>query len=249
MKILIFSDLHLEFGPFDPPQTDADIVVLAGDTYPGLKGLEWAKQAFPDKTVLYLLGNHEYYGHAMPKLSNKLRKNALSSHVHILEHDKFEIDGFKFLGCTLWTDFKLFGNAKIARQEAQLWMNDYDKIRVSPQFRKLRAVDTQILHSKSLRWLKSELNENPQKTIVITHHAPSRQSLLKAESSDLDLLNAAYASSLDEFIIKSGPLLWIHGHIHESRDYKIGNTRIVSNPRGYYPDESPSFSREFVVEV
>jgi len=247
MKILIFSDLHLEFGPFEPPENDADIVVLAGDTLPGLKGLEWAKQAFPDKTVLYVLGNHEYYGHAIPKLSNKLRQKALGSNVHILENDKFEIDGFKFLGCTLWTNFKLFGDANIARQEAQWLMNDYEKIRISPQFRKLRAVDTQILHSKSIGWIKSELDENRQKTIVITHHAPSRQSL--AESSDIDLLNAAYASPLDELIINSGPTLWIHGHIHEPRDYKIGNTRIISNPRGYAFEESPSFRRELVVEV
>lgn len=247
MKILIFSDLHLEFGPFDPPQTEADIVVLAGDIHTGLKGLEWAKKSFPQKIVLYVLGNHEYYGHAIPKLSNKLREKALGSNVHILENDKFEIDGFKFLGCTLWTDFKLFGEANIARQEAQLWMNDYDKIRVAPKFRKLRAVDTQILHSKSIRWIESELDDNPQKTIVITHHAPSRQSLLKG--SDLDLLNAAYASALDELIINSGAILWIHGHIHESRNYKIGNTRIVSNPRGYSFEESPSFCREFIVEV
>ena len=249
MKILIFSDLHLEFGAFDPPKTDADIVILAGDTSPGLKGLEWAKQAFSDKTVLYVLGNHEYYGHAIPKLSNKLRQKALGSNVHILENDKFEVDGFKFLGCTLWTNFKLFGEANIARQEAQLWMNDYDKIRISPQFRKLRAVDTQILHSKSIRWLKSELNENRPKTIVITHHAPSRQSAPKTKNSDLDLLNAAYASPLDELIINYEPILWIHGHIHESRDYKIGNTRIISNPRGYAFEESPSFRRELVVEV
>ncbi len=249
MKILIFSDLHLEFGAFEPPNIDADIVILAGDTSPGLNGLEWAKQAFSDKTVLYLLGNHEYYGYAMPKLLNDLRQKALGSNVHILENDKFEIEGFKFLGCTLWTDFKLFGEAQIARQEAQLWMNDYEKIRVSPKFRKLRAVDTQILHYKSIRWLKSELKDNPQKTIVVTHHAPSRQSLVKTEQSNLDLLNAAYASSLDELILKSGPLLWIHGHIHEPRDYKIGKTRIVSNPRGYAFEESPSFRREFVVEV
>jgi Icc-related predicted phosphoesterase len=249
MKILIFSDLHLEFGAFEPPETEADIVVLAGDTYPGLKGLEWAKQAFSNKTVLYVLGNHEYYGHSVPHLLNKLRKKSFGSNVHILENDKFEIEGFKFLGCTLWTDFKLFGDVYIARQEAQLWMNDYEKIRVSPKFRKLRAVDTQILHSKSIRWLRSELDDNPQKTIVITHHAPSRQSLLQRENSDLDLLNAAYASALDEFILKSEPLLWIHGHIHEPRDYKIGNTRIVSNPRGYAFEESPSFRRELVVDV
>jgi Icc-related predicted phosphoesterase len=249
MKILIFSDLHLEFGVFELPKIEADIVVLAGDIHPGLKGLEWAKKSFPNKTVLYILGNHEYYGYAIPKLTNKLREKALGSQVHILENDKFEIDGFKFLGSTLWTDFKLFGEANIARQEAQWAMNDYYKIRVDPHFRKLRAIDTQVLHSKSISWLKSEFDENPQKTIVITHHAPSYQSLPKTKNSNLDLLNAAYASSLDEFIINNRPILWIHGHIHESQDYKIGNTRVVSNPRGYAFEESPSFRREFIVEV
>jgi Icc-related predicted phosphoesterase len=84
---------------------------------------------------------------------------------------------------------------------------------------------------------------------VITHHAPSHKSLPQAVKSDLGLLCAAYASSLDELIIKSEPLLWIHGHIHQPQNYKIGNTRIVSNPRGYAFEESPSFRREFIVEV
>jgi len=246
LKIHILSDLHLEFAPFKPPTTKADIVVLAGDIHLGQKGLAWAKQSFPDKTVIYVLGNHEYYGNAIPKLTNKVRE--ASSHVHILENERLDIEGFTFLGCTLWTDFKLFGDPRLAGYHAQTMMNDYHKIRVSPEFRKLRSIDTALFHSRSLSWLQNELlSVNPQKTIVITHHAPSSSSIPVRYRSDL--LSAAFASALDDFVIKSGVKLWIHGHIHDYFDYKLGNTRVVCNPRGY-PDENLfSFNPELVVEL
>lgn len=62
MKLHILTDLHLEFGPFYPPETDADLVILAGDTDVGTKGITWAKEAFIGKQVVYVPGNHEYYG-------------------------------------------------------------------------------------------------------------------------------------------------------------------------------------------
>jgi Icc-related predicted phosphoesterase len=243
-KIHILSDLHLEFAPFKPPETEANIVVLAGDIHLGQKGKQWAKQSFPDKTIIYVLGNHEYYGNAIPKLTNKIRE--AGTHLHILENERLEIEGLTFLGCTLWTDFKLFGDPRIAGYHAQTMMNDYHKIRVSPEFRKLRAIDTALFHSRSLKWLQNELlNVNPQKTIVITHHAPSLYSIPVKYRSDL--LSAAFASALDDFVINSGVSLWIHGHIHDNFDYKLGNTRVVCNPRGYPDEKVLSFNPEFII--
>ncbi|GAB1537707.1 hypothetical protein NUACC21_03600 [Scytonema sp. NUACC21] len=68
MKIQILSDLHLEFQPFHIPHTDADVFVLAGDINLGKKGVAWAVENIPSKPVIYVLGNHEYYGAAYPKL-------------------------------------------------------------------------------------------------------------------------------------------------------------------------------------
>ena len=31
MKLQVMSDLHLTVAPFEPPATDADVIVLAGD--------------------------------------------------------------------------------------------------------------------------------------------------------------------------------------------------------------------------
>jgi predicted phosphodiesterase len=64
MKLHILSDLHVEFESFNPPETEAAVVILAGDIHVGKKGIDWAKASFSDKYVLYVLGNHEYYGRA-----------------------------------------------------------------------------------------------------------------------------------------------------------------------------------------
>jgi predicted phosphodiesterase len=247
MKIHILSDLHLEFAPFQAPKTDADVVVLAGDIHLGQKGLEWAKQSFPDKTVLYVLGNHEYYGNAIPKLVNQLHEQAAGTQVHILEKESFEIEGFKFLGCTLWTDLKLFGPVNLASYNKYYQVADYYKIRVSPKLRRLHPYDTKLFHLHSFQWLQDELSKSRhQKTIVITHHAPSLRSIPVAFRSNH--LSAAFASPLDDFVINADISLWLHGHTHNRVDYKLGNTRVVCNPRGY-PYQALSFNPELLIEV
>lgn len=100
MKLHILSDLHLEFAGFQPQPTDADVVILAGDTYPGDRGVQWAATNFPDMPVLYLLGNHEYYGYALPKLITDLNEAAQGTNVHILENDTIVFGDVEFWGCT-----------------------------------------------------------------------------------------------------------------------------------------------------
>ena len=97
MKLHILSDVHVEFGPYDAPETDADVVVLAGDINVGRNGFDWAREQFPNKPVLYVLGNHEYYGEALPKFTDKLRELAEGTNVHILEQDSLTLDGVTFL--------------------------------------------------------------------------------------------------------------------------------------------------------
>ena len=118
MKLHVLSDIHIEFESFDAPATDADAVVLAGDIDIGRNGLDWALRQFPDKPVIYVLGNHEYYGKAIPRFTEKLREFAAGTNVHILEQEALSLDGATFLGCTFWTDFELFGDPRIAGYEA-----------------------------------------------------------------------------------------------------------------------------------
>jgi predicted phosphodiesterase len=248
MKIQILSDLHIEFENFDFPQTEADVIVLAGDIHLGVKGVLWAKNVIQKQPVIYVLGNHEYYRNAYPKLLGKIKKETEGTNINILENQKTKIDGVIFLGCSLWTDFKLFGNPKIAGIKATQRMTDYTLIRISPQYRKLRSIDTSGIHLSSLKWLKRELKACQSEDIVIvTHHAPSKLSLPLNFAEDI--LSAAYASDLDSEVKNSGARIWIHGHIHKQSDYKIGNTRVICNPRGYPDEPNQCFNPSLVIEI
>jgi predicted phosphodiesterase len=247
MRLAVLSDLHLEFGPFTPPAVEADMVVLAGDTSRGKRGLEWARQAFAGRPVVYVAGNHEYYTHALPKLTEELRAGS-DEHVHFLEQECVEIAGVRFFGCTLWSDFQLLGNPSLARDTAQLKMSDYRKIRVSPQYRRLRARDTLDVHYQSRRWLQEAMERGVTRgAVIVTHHAPSARSLPPQMAADW--LSPAYASDLDALIEACQAALWVHGHTHWPVDYRVGSTRVVSNPRGYTDEPVRGFDPGLVVEL
>ncbi|GAA4197383.1 hypothetical protein GCM10022289_04530 [Pedobacter jeongneungensis] len=110
MKIQIISDLHQEFGVSELSFRNADLVILAGDINLGTKGIEWIKENIPDKPVIYVLGNHEYYKGTYPNTLRKIVELSKASNVHVLENNFVEFEGVRFYGATLWTDFSLFGN-------------------------------------------------------------------------------------------------------------------------------------------
>ena len=174
MRLHILSDLHLEFGWVELPPTDADLVILAGDIHLGREGLRWAQQQFPNKPVVYVLGNHEFYRHTIPSLTEQLKRETDGSHTHLLENDVVKIDDLTILGCTLWTDFKARGAPEASMQAAEGIMSDYSIIQFSPENRTLRARDTLAMHNQSVAWLQQQLKQQePSRTIVVTHHAPS----------------------------------------------------------------------------
>jgi len=127
-------------------------------------------------------------------------------------------------------------------------MNDYRKIRVSPKFSKLRSIDVAAIHRESLNWLAGILQQHAGKTnIVVTHHAPSAVSLPAYRVGDV--VSAAYVSNLDPFVEAHQPLVWIHGHLHNSSDYKVGDTRVMCNPKGYPFEENPDFDPACYVDI
>src|SRR3984957_5632434 len=119
MRAHILSDLHLEFGFVEIPPAGADVVILAGDIDLGRKGRTWAREHFPGVPVIYVLGNHEFYRHSLPELTKTLRRETEGSHIHLLEDSAVEINGYTFLGCTLWTDFRLLWDPEKAKRTAE----------------------------------------------------------------------------------------------------------------------------------
>lgn len=248
MKIQIISDLHQEFGFTDLSFDKADVVVLAGDVNLGTKGIEWIKTKISDKPVIYVLGNHEYYKGSYPKTLNKIKEAAKNSNVFVLEDSFVDIEDVRFHGATLWTDFSLFGSPMAYGSLCQTQMNDYKMIRRDPSYSKIRSIDTFKIHQFSRQWLKESLiNSKGIKNIVVTHHAPSLQSV--PEHFKNDPVTSAYASDLEDFIEEHQPLYWIHGHIHTPSRYKIGETEIICNPHGYVTEKYNGYEKELIIEI
>ena len=247
MKLHVLSDLHTEFADFSPPETDADVVILAGDIGVGLGGIEWAARQFPKAPVIYVPGNHEFYGHDIG-LTDEL-KAAAPANIDVLNNDKLELHGIRFLGSTLWTDFNLHGDeeAWFARQCAKQLMKDFASIHNGS--RRFTPEDSVELHEASKTWLVGELErkfEGP--TVVVTHHLPASTSVALRYANDP--LNPAFASSLEDVIEKHRPELWIHGHTHAPCDYELFDTRIICNPLGYPGENRRSeFRDDLVVSI
>ena len=248
MRLQVFSDLHLEFGRFEPTIINADVVVLAGDIHQGTAGVKWARQYCHDCPVIYVPGNHEFYNHSIPDLIKALKREAKGSNVHVLENNAFTFDDFVFLGCSLWTDFRLWPDARAAMSFADQEMSDFWLIQKQKGNRLFGAEDSAKIHSASVRWLGRQMSRHdPARTIVVTHHAPSSRSIAPHQASDM--LSAAFASDLNSLIQPSRVRLWIHGHTHYNVDYNIGETRIYSNQRGYRAEKLRGFEPGKIIEI
>ena len=249
MKLLVMSDLHTEFAPPYLPLVAADVVIMAGDIGIGTRGLDFVLKNFTDTPVIYVAGNHEFYGQSLDRHIATLRKRADGTNVHVLENECVQIGHVRFLGCTLWSGFDLHGDgadALEAMQHARVRMSDYssifgtDRIPVTPDI-------IRDIHLRSRAWLTGMLCEPfTGATVVVTHHLPSEQSLPPDNET---AVAPAYASNLN-ILLDTFPIsLWIHGHSHYNVDYRHGGTRIVSNQRGYPHDLCPGFRADAVVDV
>ncbi|VAW74242.1 Ser/Thr protein phosphatase family protein [hydrothermal vent metagenome] len=248
MKIQILSDLHIEFADFIIDTKNVDVVVLAGDIHIKKNGVIWALNNIQHIPVIYVLGNHEYYGEKYPSLVTKLKELTKGSNIHVLEKDMLTIGNVNFLGCTLWTDFRLLGEPRLSAWECEQTLNDYRKIRQLPDYRKFTPATAVKAHHESLTWLKKSLDNNTgQVNVVVTHHAPNIKSL--PQHKHQDYVSAAYASNLGDIIEKHKPDYWIHGHVHHSVDYTVGGCRIVCNPRGYPDKFKTKFNPTLTIEV
>jgi Icc-related predicted phosphoesterase len=259
MNITLLSDLHLDIsGYMELP--GGDVLILAGDIcevkelskeFHSTKLIDRTPGAYPCwdffeyqvtkyKKVFYVMGNHEHYRGRFDKTYDLL-KSMMPSNVTLLEKECFEYEGVFFLGATLWTDMNK-GDPMTVHVVKEM-MNDYRIIQnFYPEkglYHKLTPHDTVMDFRKAMQYFKFMLSEKKDMpVVVITHMAPSFNSV-NEKYLRAGVANGGYASDLSEFILDHPHIkVWVHGHMHDPVDYKIGDTRVLSNPRGYLPWEA-----------
>jgi Icc-related predicted phosphoesterase len=272
MKLNIVSDLHLDVSGYQE-LPGGEILILSGDIaevrnirnhfhstkiVSDLPNHEYACSEFfhyecaKYDRVFYVMGNHEHYKSVYQNTRRDL-EYMMPKNLTILENDVVDYNGIMFIGATLWTD--LNRGDPLTEYHVKQCLNDYKHIKQKGDaydlYHKLKPSFTIAEHRRSLDYFRIVLEQNKdRKFVVITHHAPSFESVNNYYKHDT-LMNGGYMSRLEEFILDHPNIcLWTHGHMHNKSDYLIGDTRVVCNPRGYLPyEEDNEFNPGFIVEI
>jgi Icc-related predicted phosphoesterase len=254
MKIQTFSDLHVDVFPTKAISVAEDVnaVVVAGDTCEGAShAFEHLRRIVPMQVpIIMVMGNHEYYRRFLPVELNQAQSLASEFNIHLLENATVTLAGVRFVGATLWTDYCIWGEANqtSVMHVCAVGMNDHRRIgwRKEP-WRRFRPQEAALLHHRSRTYIEAALAAPfAGPSVVVTHHAVHWDSVDPVHHNER--LTAAYVSDLSGLIETYQPPLWVHGHIHKSSDYRVGNTRVLCNPHGY-GTENPDFNVALVVEL
>lgn len=249
----LISDLHLEFNnPLPEIPTNVDILLLAGDIgFPHLSQYRDLLITCSEKVkhLVLITGNHEYYhskgfeiiDQRIIELIENLKKNQQITNIHFLQRSFIDIDGYRILGCTLWSKIPSEYSTKI-----ELAMNDYRMIRKKVPVRgsyrrvKITSNDVNKWHQLDFDWLKEEIELSPLPVVVITHHAPT------LEEIDCSI-DHAYFSQIDDINLDK-VVLWVYGHTHRAKKYQHKVTTFWCNPVGY-PGEETNYSKSLLIEL
>lgn len=273
-RLWVLSDLHLDVCPLDLDPPDHDVAVVAGDASERLcrHVLPWLAdlRARTGRPVVYVPGNHDFWRGTYQRELAEARPLAADAGVSLLvEGETVQHAGVRFVGATLWTDWALRPD-----QRARALSDGADRATGLRDVRRVKwrrgpgsysaflPTVSAALHREQRRRVEDTLAvPHAGPTVVVTHHAPHERSLRGGEWREP--VDAAYASDLSAVLEgPHAPALWVHGHVHESKDYTVGGTRVVANPRGYVsvtpgtrgqPEqrkpENPDFDPALVVEV
>lgn len=258
MKIDFLSDIHFEFFNDNNEiinrfkerfNTDSDYLIIAGDITPGLLtpkmiNSERVKELFEFfknkyKQVFVVLGNHDYWAGDIANFVGKI-KLRYKDYFTVLENDTVDMGEFVIYGATMWTNTITDPNAKLS---ILFSMNDYRFI--TNRGKRVLVENLTDISNDTQKMLGEFLESTKKPCIVVTHHAPSMRSGSKkfAQTRGLngsDLVNA-YCNNLDSFIEQHPNIkVWVHGHVHNSVNYKINDTLVVANPFGYINIERDS---------
>ncbi len=250
MKLQLLSDLHLESHPrFMPtPAPGADLLVLAGDigsyqTGSRLTDPDFGLGRFSPKNgwptpVIYVPGNHEYDGDDFDAVHARLRDCCDALQILWLERETRVIDGIRFVGTTLWSDFDALVDPADSmtqqirtRGKAMRAANFYLEKAATTREGQPFLADSLREHSLACQtWLRQALAEPFMgTTVAVTHFAPT---LASADPRyGLTPGTAGFCNSLDALLPRAQ--LWLHGHLHCAFDYGKDGCRVVANPLGY----------------
>lgn len=248
MPVLVVADLHLDFwlgAKRDPLATiepdvwgSLDALIVAGDLSNKPK-VRWGllinhlgRYIAPEQIYLFP-GNHDYYDFRLDG-DDRLAEICANAGAHFSQKLEFVVDDTRFLSCTLWTDFALYGDPAHAMRIAEAGMNDFRYIRLAGAgHRRIRPSDTAFVHMDHRRWLEERLAMPfVGRTVVISHHCPHPDLI----SATPDLINSAYGSDLCPVIEAYQPDAWLFGHTHKSLEKMVGRT-LVRNVSLGYPGE------------
>lgn len=253
-RLLIFSDLHREFlvtsrreqnFPTLPDPDTYDIVIAAGDIDTGTKGARWLLESFPNKPIVYVPGNHEFYNHDINEV------NAALEALH-REHDDFYflnpgavvINGIVFIGACVWSDLKLKGYNDLMDYEVERSIADFRVIKNGN--RRFTAEDMRALNKLHTEYIDMELAHLKRvKPVVITHFVPTQ--LCISPRFQNDPLNPYFTNDLDELMGDYEYPLHIFGHTHDRFDIEHPyGTRVISNPLGYPGEHNDTYEWKIV---
>lgn len=168
-----------------------------------------------------------------------LKKN-MPENITYLDNDYVDIGEYIIFGGTMYSDYKLYPNKELSQRIGEMYLNDFRCVYIyDKKIKAVRPVNTDdyiSYHSLFKRRLNKCIKETNKPIIVISHFAPSSQSISsKYTKGNQVSINASYASNMDKYI-KSNPKIkyWIHGHMHDEFDYMIGDTRVICCPFGYH---------------
>jgi Icc-related predicted phosphoesterase len=270
MIVSLVSDLHLDYSGYQE-LPGGDVLILAGDIceakelgkeFHSTKLLDRKPGAFPCsdffeyecakyKKVFYVMGNHEHY-HGRFDKTKAFIQSMMPDNVTVLDNEVVEYEGVMFMGATLWTN--LNNGDSLTMYHIKQMLNDYKVVQfhdpVKNIYHKLPPEVTFKSHVKTMKYFREMLSIHRDKPfVIISHHAPSFMSVNERFKHD-HTMNGGYASDLSEDILDNENIkVWVHGHMHDPVDYKIGETRVLANPRGYIPYEGDAFLPGFYFEV
>jgi len=249
-NILLASDFHIKHSIHEMKEivsdVNRDIAIFLGDlskTYDTTRFEEFIRHHLQFSDIIFVLGNHEYFSDNFHEAPNKVRRlfdviNKTTPHnAYVLENDTFIMNDIRFIGTTLWSNLDLTNT-----DVSDSMVRRCGKYGVKPE-------DILEIHNRSSEYIRDTLAQPVDyKTIVLSHHAPSVKSIASKFANSPT--NSMYASSMDDMIVKYQPEYWLHAHIHESVDYFIDKTHILSNTYGYSKIEhNTGYNSKFIIKV